>query len=73
MTDKSDMYHGFGTAAVILAVCLGVGSCSALSRFGRGSVTALEARVSAIEDRKCTLMAVSTPNGTASICAGTSQ
>lgn len=71
MSDKSDMYHGFGTAAVILAMCLGVGSCAAIGRIGLQPDTALEARVAAIEARKCTLMAVTTPTGVASICATT--
>lgn len=71
--DKSEMYGNFGTAAVILAACIGVGSCSAIARIGRHSDPVLEARVSAIEGRKCTLMAVSTPTGTASICADTDQ
>lgn len=71
--DKSDMYGNFGTAAVILAACIGIGSCSAIARIGRHSDPLLEARVEAIEARKCTLMAVTTPTGTASICAGTDQ
>lgn len=72
-TDKTEMYDSIGIAAIILAMCLGVGSCSALARIGRHPDPALEARVSAIEARKCTLMAVTTPTGTATICPGADQ
>ncbi len=73
MSDKTSLHDGLGTAAVILAMCLGVGSCAAIGRIGRQPDAALEARVSAIEARKCTLMAVTTPTGTASICSSDPQ
>lgn len=35
MNDKTEMYRLFGIAAIILAVCLGMGSCQLLLEFGK--------------------------------------